>query len=423
MNTRHRLDRLHAAVSEHLDRGIIPFWLARAADRERGGYLTNFDHDGQSLGTPLKYLNTQCRLLWWFSTLARHRPDIAAATELAQHGLQFILNRFWDPEHGGWRWRVHRDGRPEDDGKIVYGQSFALYAMSEHFLATGDRTALHHAIQTFELLRVNAADAHHGGFLENLRRDWTPEPDGFPGGDRKGLDTHMHLMESFTVLCQATEDAAHRRALLQIVDLICDRMIDPATGCGLNQFDLAWRSIPALSIHRTWNAERFGERPSQPIQTTSYGHNVELAWLLRRAVQVAGADITPYLPIIRRLLDHAIEHGVDPEFGGIYRDGLRESGRAIVLEKEFWQNSEVLVGFLDGYELLGDERYLDAFENVWRFVHQHMINHQVGEWRTLVSRHGAVLDGNIGNPWKVSYHTGRSMLECAQRLALLRNRA
>ena len=119
-----------------------------------------------------------------------------------------------------------------------------------------------------------------------------------------------------------------------------------------------------------------------------------------------------------RLLDHAVEHGVDWEVGGGYRDGAAAGG-ALVLDKEFWQNAEVLVGFLDGYELFGKKEYLDAFEAVWRFVQAHVIIPDVGEWRTLVDRRGAPIDANIGNPWKVAYHTGRAMIECTERLERL----
>jgi mannobiose 2-epimerase len=229
----------------------------------------------------------------------------------------------------------------------------------------------------------------------------------------------MHLMESFTVLCEASGAELHRRKLLEVTDLIAARMIDPATGCGLNQFDLAWNSVPALSLKRTWNAERFGEQPAQPTETTSYGHNTELAWLMRRALDTAGVATEPYRPAMRRLYDHAVAHGVDWEVGGIYRDGLRATGKAIVLEKEFWQHAEALVGFLDGYELFGDQRHLDAFNCLWRFSTRHLIIAGVGEWRTLLTCEGAAIDPNIGNAWKVSYHTGRAMIECERRLAAL----
>jgi len=48
-----------------------------------------------------------------------------------------------------------------------------------------------------------------------------------------------------------------------------------------------------------------------------------------------------------------------------------------------------------------------------------MVIEGLGEWRTLCDREGKILDGNIGNPWKVSYHTGRSAMEVADRLAKL----
>lgn len=414
-----RIAKLHNEVSAHLNEGIIPFWMTRARDSECGGYLTNFDEQGRSLGTQEKYANTQCRLIWTFSHLARKKPELVACRELAAWGVDFLLRHFWDTGFGGFYWKTNRDGSRLDDAKIVYGESFCIYALSEYTMGTGDPRGLEYACRTFDLLQTYAADTRHGGYFENLNTDWTLEKPGFAGGDRKGLDTHMHLMEAFCNLYLASRKEIHRRKLLEVIDVIVSRMIDPITGCGLNQFDPSFRPIPAIAIKRTWNAERMGETPAQPTETTSYGHNVELYWLLQRALEVAAADMTPYLTPLRRLLDHAVEQGVDWEFGGIYRDGVRGGG-PLVLEKEFWQHSECLVGFIGGYEQFGDVRYLDAFENLWNFVRAKMIIHGVGEWRTLLDRQGNPIDAKIGNPWKVSYHTGRAMIECSERLARLK---
>jgi hypothetical protein len=70
----------------------------------------------------------------------------------------------------------------------------------------------------------------------------------------------MHLMESFTTLYAASGDGLHRRKLLQVVDLICEKMIDKTNGCGLNQFDMTFHSLPAIPIKRTWNSELTLER-------------------------------------------------------------------------------------------------------------------------------------------------------------------
>ncbi len=410
-------DQLRQTCGElhrHLTEELIPFWNERALDPVHGGYLVRFDGAGRSLGTPEKYLNTQCRLLWWFSTLARSEFGTADHLALARAGYAFIREHFWDERHGGWFWKVRNDGTVIDAGKVVYGQSFALYALAEFARATGDEAPCRLAEQMFELLQVHGADGRHGGYRENLERDWTPSAPGFYGGDRKSLDTHMHLLESFTGLLALTGRDDHRRQLLAVAALIRDWMIDPVTGAGRNQFDLAFNPVPALAIRRTWNAERQGEAPAVPMDTTSYGHNVELAWLLRRALEVAKEDLTPWQPVLRRLADHAVAHGVDREHGGVYRDGTA-SGGPLVFEKEFWQNAEALVGFLDAWELSGEARHADAFLNVWAFARRHFIA-PCGEWRVLLERSGQVIDANVGNDWKVSYHTGRAVLECVQRL-------
>jgi len=136
---------------------------------------------------------------------------------------------------------------------------------------------------------------------------------------------------------------------------------------------------------------------------------------MNRALQTAEVENSPDRYAMHRLLSHTVERIVDWDHWGIYRDGT-STGGPLIKDKEFWQNAEVFVGFLDGYETFKEERFLDAFEGVWRFVNKHMIAHDVGEWRTLLDRNGDPIDPKIGKPWKVAYHSGHSMLECATRL-------
>jgi mannobiose 2-epimerase len=418
VSPKERIEKLCAELKTNLEEGIIPFWLQRGWDKDFGGFLTNFDENGRALSTPEKYLNTQARMIWWFSTLSRQYPERDDFVNMAANGVDFIIHNFWDSDYGGWFWKTRRDGACLDDGKVVYGQSFAIYALSEYYRATKDDRGLQLSSDTFDLLQIHCADTLHGGYYENLERDWSLAPAGFYGGDRKGLDTHMHLMEAFTTLYAASGKSLHKRKLMEVLDLIVQKMIDPESGCGRNQFDLAYTPIPAIALNRTWNAEREGEVPAVPTDTTSYGHNVELAWLINRAIEIAGTDPALYCQTTNRLLNHTVEHGVDWEYGGIYRDGTA-LGDALIKDKEFWQNAEALVGFLDGYAHTGKLVYLDAFENVWHFVNTHMVNQKVGEWRTLLNREGEPIDPKIGNPWKVAYHSGRATLECYTRLKQL----
>lgn len=413
-----QIEILLAEIVAHLEQAVIPFWLRRAVDPEFGGFRTNFDADGEPLPCPEKYLNTQCRFIWWFSSLCRCYPDEPRFRAIAQQGFEFLLRYFWDKKNGGWYWKVRADGSFLDSAKIVYGQSFAIYALSQYTDCVGEPQGIDYAARSFDLLQKYAGDTLHGGYFENFNTEWEQFPNKHDGVDRKGLDTHMHLMESFTSLYAATGTDIHRRKLLELIELICSRMINKTHGCGRNQFDAAWNPLPAIAIIRTWNAERNGPGTSQPLDTTSYGHNVELSWLLHRAIEITGIDATPYLPITRPLIDHAIRDGVDWELGGIFRDGLPE-GPAVVLEKEFWQHAEVLVGFIDAYQRFSDARYLEAAGCTWRFIRDHMVA-PAGEWRTLLSRDGqTAIDPALGNPWKAAYHTGRALLESIDRLRSL----
>ena len=53
-----------AAVENHLNIGIIPFWFARALDKQYGGFMTNFGEQGEALPMPEKYLKGQRQGIW-----------------------------------------------------------------------------------------------------------------------------------------------------------------------------------------------------------------------------------------------------------------------------------------------------------------------------------------------------------------------
>jgi len=403
-------------IKDHLENGIIAFWSKNAIDGKYGGYLTCFDEFGNATGDMDKYIVTQTRMIWGMSALYGEYPQRRELLEYARQGVKFFIRYFWDREYGGWFWKVKRNGECPDTGKVVYGQSFAIYALTEYARNANDPEAMEYAEKTFDILQKFCADTCRGGYFENLEADWILSEPGYAGGDKKSLDVHMHLMEAFTILAEYSGKEIHFRKLEEITKLIVDKMISRTSGCGYNQFDVDFNPVPAINIKRTWNAEReAGEIVKELTDTTSYGHNVELAWLLNRAADVMRKPFDYYNDITKRLIDHSITYGLDHELGGVFRDGPH-NGDALIKDKEWWQNSEVLVGYLDAFERLKDTRYFNAFYKTWCFDREYFINHDIGEWRQLLSRNGSVISGTIGNSWKAIYHTGRAMLECKRRL-------
>lgn len=402
-------------IRRNLEEGIIPFWVEKGVDKEYGGYLTCFDAHGNLGADTDKYIVTQARMIWGLSALYEEYGE-ERLRRAAQQGYGFFVRHFWDVEKGGWYWKTARDGSWLDGGKVVYGEGFAIYALAEYGRVFGDKEAIQYAEKTFDLLQIYCADTQRGGYYENLERDWSVSEPGFAAGDRKSLDIHMHLMEAYTALAQATGKEIHKRKLKECIGILLNHMIDHECGCGRNQFDLDFHPIPAIAIRRTWNAERAaGEVIEEPTDTTSYGHNVELGWLLNRACEVLGCAPDANNALIKKLDDHSLRFGFDNALGGVYRDGAH-NGPALVYDKEWWQNCEVLIGYLDTYERTGEEKYFEAFYKTWQFDKKYFISQETGEWRQLLQRDGTPIVSDMGNPWKAIYHTGRAMLECKRRL-------
>lgn len=419
MNNNEQLEVVRNQIHEHFFNGIIPFWISRGVDSEHGGYLTCYDKNGllDSRDTN-KYLVSQARMIWGFATFSQLFSDNKIYKDAAAQGVDFLISHFWDETNKGWFWKVTRQGLVVDNGKILYGQCFAIYALAQYYLSTGDSRGLKYAEKTFDIIQHTCTDTVRGGYYEVFDSDWTLAKPGFDGGDRKTLDIHMHMMECLTTLFQASGKEVHKRRLMEVIELITSKMIDQENGCGLNQFDLFFNSISELAIRRFWPEVRNRELSEDNIHTTSYGHNLELAWLLRHATEVLKLPENTHKAIVLNLVNHALKYGIDWQYGGIFRDGLL-NGPAIGRDKEWWQHAEALVGLIDAFMLFGDQKYLNSFLNVWEFSDKYLINHEQGEWMTLVSEKGVPIESDLGNTWKACYHTGRAMLETLTRLNIL----
>jgi len=405
-------------IDVYLKTRLLPFWIENSVDEEYGGFLTYFDRDGERTGETTKTLLCQERMV--FTMASAHRAGLGEGRclEIAQQGFEFMVETYWDTEYGGWFWVADREGNVTDDSKIMYGQNFGIYAPSELAMAGGGDLARDYALRTFEAIQCGATDTLHGGYYEMLTRDWTPKPGGAYGGDRKSLDIHMHMMEALTNLYEMTGSALHERKLRDVIAILLDRMLDPDTGCGIAQFALDFTPLRAIMFRNVWGSDRDNEGEPRPLNNTSFGHNVELAWLLKHTADTLNDPLDLYLEPMRKLYDHCVAYGIDPEHGGVYVEGPTD-GPARDLQKEFWQQAEVLVGMLDACLLFGDRKYWDAFAGTMDFVWDHMINHEVGEWYALCGRDGTVLWDYLGHAWKISYHTVRSMIQSCKRLRML----
>ena len=404
-------------TEKYLNEKLIPFWAKRAVEPMYGGFQTNYDRNGNRTEVTEKSFLSQCRSIFTISHAMRLGFEWPNGIESVKQGIEFLSKFFLDKEHGGYYWIVAEDGKPIDENKIIYGHSFLIYGLSEYALLTGDQSAKDEAVRIFDLLQTKVVDEVNGGYHEHFDRFFNLKRSRGDIKSHKSLDVHMHLMEAYTTLYELTGAENHKKALMDIIDLIFDKMIEPKTGTGISMFTDDWKPIANVELDTVWGRDRFDE-DGKSIDITSYGHNIEFAWLYLHAQDILGISRKKSLSKVIPIYEHTYKYGVDWKYGGIFVEGERE-GESTERTKEFWQQAEALVGFLDAYTLTQDSRYLDAYKNIHGFVFTKIINWDQGEWFALTEENGDLIWDYMGTSWKVFYHTVRGTCQIVDRMKKL----
>jgi mannobiose 2-epimerase len=387
-------------LEKNLKENIAAFWLNKGFDRTNGGYTINFGPRGEAKGPGVKMIVSQSRNVWLFARMARAGYGGKEVLEAADHGYRFLRDKMWDKQHGGFYWEVDATGSEKRrTGKHLYGQSFALYAISEFAMASKRKDVLDFAIKFFDLLDAKAHDAKYGGYLEFFNADWTeakeerPYLGGAPG--LKLMNTHLHLMEAMTTFYRASKLPLARERLIELINIESNAVVRKTLGACTDKYD------------RDWTPRLEGD-----FARVSYGHDLENIWLLIDACDAAGISNYPFLDLYRRLFDYSMKYGYDAEKGGFYDSGWFDKP-ADRLSKIWWVEAEAIVSALYMFRLTGDKKYLDVFEKTYDFIEKYQVDWENGEWHATVTPDGKT-QGDKAQPWKAGYHNGRAMIECLQ---------
>jgi mannobiose 2-epimerase len=391
-------------LETNLVRNIIPFWYPNTVDAKNGGYILNHDINGRLKGPGTKMIVTQARQVWLFSRLAREGYGGQEYLDAADTGFKFLRDKMWDAQNGGFFWEVDVTGNQVLQAKKhLYGQSFALYALSEYFLAGGKNESLELATRLFNVMEQKAHDKTFGGYLEWFNEDWTPMPPGersymdAVGSEFKLMNTHLHLLEAMTAFYRAGKLPLARERLLELLAIQSNAVIRKGLGAGTDKFLRDWRPVLTNGFAKV-----------------SYGHDLENIWLLIDACDAAGISTYPYLDLYRAVFDYSLKYGFDEAQGGFFTSGpFNQPANDRV--KTWWVQAEALVSSLYLYRLTDDPKYLRVFEKTYDWVDQHQTDWVHGEWFENITPDGTP-QGDKAQMWKGGYHNGRSMIECIDLL-------
>lgn len=398
------LPTLAARMERELRENILPFWLNHTVDHANGGFYGALTNDLQVINEAPRSLVLTSRMLWTFSSAYRKYGD-QAYLETANHACRYLIENFLDPGYSGMYWWVDCEGRPLDDRKQTYGQAFAIYALSEYFLATGGLPAIDVAREIFDRVEQKAYDRNYGGYIEGLTRGWGQLPDMRLSEKEpfcpKSMNTLLHLLEAYTNLLRAWPNPRLKQSHAGLLHAFLDHVIDPQTHTTRMYLDFDWTP---LSDH------------------ISYGHDIETSWLITEAAEVLNDGSPGGKLLLERARRTAVQMAEAVYNHGLGADGsvLHEGSPRGVHDdtRHWWCQAEGVVGFVNAFQISGDEKYARAALRIWDYVESHMVDRQHGEWFKSLDRNGKPITGQLkAGPWEDPYHQSRACLEVIHRAA------
>lgn len=382
-NTRARL----TAISDRLTKlanSTSDFWLTHGPDGQNGFFAT-LDRTGASTSPTDKGLIQESRNLWAMTTWYERRGKSAAAKTAADNLYNFIVTHYLDSTDGEFFYKVSADGgQVVDKKKQFYSEGFAIFALSTYGRAFGNSTAIAYALACFKSIDARGHDPVNGGYDETNDAGWVTD------GAKKDMNAHIHLMEAFAALYQASGDASVKARLDELIDLVATKLLQPA-GYQQLEFNLDWTP--------------FG------TPTVSYGHDLETAWMMLDCARISGRDGDATLAAAALAMGtNSSASGFDSAHGGYYSEG-KPGGAVTVKDKIWWVQFEALSGLWWMYQLSGDTVHLDRLEATLTWLE--MANDATyGEWYWTTNDDGTPGSHgtNKGEEWKAAYHVLRSLM-------------
>jgi mannobiose 2-epimerase len=397
-NSKVNEEKFISDVQSELTDDILKFWMQNTVDIDFGGFYGQIDNELNIDKKAPKGSVLYARILWTYASAYRFYKEDKYLF-MAKRAYDYIMKYFWDYENSGVYWLVDYEGKPYDTKKQIYGQAFAIYALSEYYMATEENESLERAIELFNVVEKYSYDSENKGYFEAYSKDWKLLEDlrlsDKDMNEKKSMNTHLHVLEGYTNLFRIYKSKELEEKLKEIIEITVLHIIDKNT----HHFKLFFDEV--------WNSK---------VKTISYGHDIEGSWLLVEAAEVLGDKklLDDIKLIALDMARVALDEGIDTD-GGLLNE-LHGNGE-VDKDKHWWPQAEAVVGFLNAYELSNDEKYLEASYNMWNFIEENIIDKVNGEWFWMAKGEGNEHDKSPKvDMWKCPYHNSRACYEVIRRL-------
>ena len=382
---------------EHLKNNLIPFWNG-LKDEQYGGFYGYMDENLTVDKNADKGVILNSRIMWFYSAAYELSGD-ETLLQNAKHAFKFLKEHCFDKRLGGVYWSVTHDGKPVDTIKHTYNQAFAIYALSEYYMASHDNDALIIAYDLFRTIEEKCRDEK--GYLESFLVDFTLDSENEKLSENgvtadRTMNTLLHVLEAYTNLYKADGYEPVAKKLYEITDIFEEKIFDKEKGRMRVFFDMDYNPI---------------------IDLYSYGHDIETSWLLDKTADVLNDAV--YAKKIHAMTDVMADkvqkYAYDKRLHALYNEC--ENG---VDDKKsvWWVQAEAVVGFYNAFSKNPDRTdYEITAEEIFSFIMERLVDQRCGEWYENILPDGtADLSRGMVHEWKCPYHNGRMCIEMCRRL-------
>lgn len=373
------LEKCRDTYVHSLKNDIIPFWLQHGLDTEHGGVYTCLDRDG-SLMDSTKSVWFQGRFGFIAAYAYNNIEKNFQWLDASKSCIDFIEKHCFDSD-GHMFFTVSSEGHGIQKRRYVFSECFAIMAMAEYSLASGDKS---YAVKALELFKRTREMLSRPGFL-------------LPKTAEKGYSHSITMMfiNVIVVLKKVINGPQLDEQLISSRELIETKLLKP-------EFKTIMESVD----------ENGNVRNTISGRVINPGHCIETSWFLMEAAPLY-KDSQNVIDLGLKVLDWDFEWGWDNEFGGIinFRDCRNFPPQDYSQDMKFWwPQCETIIASLYAYKITKDDKYLEMHRKANDWTYAHFPDSEYGEWYGYLHRDGTVAQSAKGNIFKGPFHIPRMMI-------------
>ena len=374
-----------AWIESHVDH-TLAFYERNARD-PAGGFFHYLLDDGSVYERSHRHLVSATRYVFdW--CMALRQTGRQHYRELAGHALAHLRQTFrlpaGHPNAGLYAWTL-RDGKPEDERALAYGQAFVLLAESHACLA--GLAGADDVAQAYDRLEQAFYEPGQQAYADERAADGSLSP-------YRGQNANMHLCEACLAAFEATGDSRYLDRAGSLIERFVFGLADPDSGLICEHYDRCWQPDWQYNagrrddIFKPWGYQTGHQTEWAKLLLQAHGHRPRQRWVERAAaLQLA-----------------AWRHGWDGEHGGLIY-GFAPDFTPWDSDKYFWVQAESMASAWRLWRATGDAVFREQYHKLWDWSWRHLVDHEHGAWFRILAADGAKLEDTKSPAGKTDYHT------------------